>query len=102
MLGSLVKAMNPSAQTVSVWVAHRKEYDYYLVPRGVTIRMAPPLKGAQSFGDALNEMLPSLPSASIRVGHGGRAQGRVVMDRRPPRMGLGAVLALVLDKLERA
>jgi len=102
MLGALIKSINPSAQTVSVWVAHRQEYDYYMVPRGVTIRMAPPPKGRPAFGEGLNELLPSLPSASIRVGHGTQAKGRIVMNRRTPGMGLGAALAILLDKIERA
>ncbi|MFH1465877.1 MAG: hypothetical protein ABIO70_15930 [Pseudomonadota bacterium] len=96
----LRKNLRDSAQVVSVWRKNRKQYDYYLVPRGVRLRMAPVPEGRPAFGEALEALLPTLPKASIKTGSGKQARGRIVADRGKGGMSLGALIAIGLDKAE--
>lgn len=100
MLADFAKRIAPAAQTVSVFNPVLRTYDYYLVPRGVTLRMAPPPKGKPAFGESLEALLPSLPRASVWVGRGQAAKGRITMRRHGNGPSLGAVLAMVLDRGE--
>lgn len=101
MLGAIAKVLEPHGQVVSVYDKTANAYDYYLVPRGVRLRM-PKLNrpGHPAFGEALEDLLPSLPRASLFVGRGSTARGRIVMKRRGGGTSLGAVVAMVLDKVE--
>ena len=99
MLG-IVNRMTEAAQVVSVWRPRYKKYDYYLVPRGVRLRIPPPPPGRPAFGEALDEVLPTLPQASVKIGRGCRARGRIVKKRHGGGFSLGAFLGIVLDRLE--
>ena len=96
----LRKKLRPKAQSVSVWRPGRQEYDYYLVPKGVQLRLGPVPKGKPAFGEALTTLLPTLPKASIKAGKGNRARGRIVADRGKGGMSLGALIAIGLDRAE--
>lgn len=88
------------AQIVSVWRPKRREYDYYRVPHGITLRPAPPPKGKPAFGEALEAMLPALPRASYKIGSGAFARGRMVVERKKRLPSFAAMFAVGLDKLE--
>lgn len=100
-LGNLIRRkLRYKAQMVSVWRPGRCEYDYYLVPKNVRLRLGPIPKGRPAFGEALETLLPTLPRASIRAGSGNRARGQIVADRGRGGSSLGALIAIGLDKAE--
>lgn len=102
MLGDILLKLSPPARVVSVWRHDLMRYDYYVVPKGIKLRAAPPPPGRPAFGEALEALLPSLPQAAVRVGHGDRARGRIVIDRtgRGGSHALGAFVGALLDRME--
>lgn len=100
-MGPLIKGLTKTSRIVSVFRPRRGDYDYFAVPHGVQLRIPAPPKGHPAFGEALEALLPSLPAAAAKVGHGEYARGTIVMDRKgSAKRSLGAWVAIVLDRLE--
>jgi hypothetical protein len=102
MLGKIVGLIAQKAQVVSVYNPRIETYTHYIVPEGVRLRTPKPPPGTPAFGEALENMLPSLPRASFRVGRSPVARGRVVVARGGPPAGssMAALLVAGLDRLE--
>lgn len=101
MLDGIVEKLAEKAQVVSVYNPQLKTYTYYMVPSGVRLRVPKPPDGPTAFGEALENTIPSLPSASFRIGRGPMARGRVVINRgRFTGMSLASLIAAGLDRLE--
>jgi len=99
-MGPFIKSLTKTSRIVSVFRPRRGDYDYFAVPHGVKLRIPNPPTGRPAFGEALEALLPSLPAASAKVGHGEFARGTVVMDRKGPRRSFSAWAAIALDRLE--